>query len=44
MKFSSKKMKYFFKRYLNFEKEFGAEQNVEHVKELAQQYVETVMK
>jgi len=36
---SSKKMKFFFKRYLNFEKQYGTPETVEHVKQKAQDYV-----
>lgn len=36
---SSKKMKFLFKRFLEFEKENGNEQRVEHVKEKAREYV-----
>mmetsp|Transcript_5676 Transcript_5676/g.16878 ORF Transcript_5676/g.16878 Transcript_5676/m.16878 type:complete len:151 (+) Transcript_5676:5446-5898(+) len=38
---STKKMKYFFKRYLEFEKEFGTDDRVEAVKEKAREYVES---
>jgi len=38
---SSKKMKHFFKRYFNFEKEIGDESRVTHVKQKAQQYVDS---
>jgi len=41
MKWSSKKMKYFFKRFLEFEKEHGDEDTVEHVKQAAREYVES---
>jgi rRNA biogenesis protein RRP5 len=37
---SSKKMKYFFQRYLKFEKENGTPETVDHVREAAQNYVE----
>lgn len=40
MRMSSKKAKYFFKRYLEFEKNFGSDATVAHVKELARKYVE----
>jgi len=40
MKFSSKKMKFFFKKYLEFEKSLGDEGEVDHVKEAALAYVE----
>ena len=36
---SAKKIKYFYKRYLQFEKDFGDETAVERVKESARQYV-----
>jgi rRNA biogenesis protein RRP5 len=36
---SSKKMKFFFKRYLNFEKQYGTPETVESVKQKAQDYV-----
>lgn len=36
---SSKKMKFFFKRFLEFEKELGDEARVEHVKDKARSYV-----
>ena len=37
---SSKKMKFFFKRWLNFEKKVGDDEAVEHVKQKAREYVE----
>ena len=40
MKMSSKKMKFFFKKYLEYEKKFGNEKGVEHVKAQATAYVE----
>ena len=40
---SSKKMKYFFKRYLEFEKTEGDDETVEHVKKKAREYVESKM-
>jgi len=40
---SSKKMKYFFKRYLEFEKTEGDADTVEHVKKKAREYVESKM-
>lgn len=43
MKLSSKKAKFFFKRYLEFEKAFGTNSTVAHVKDLARQYVESTM-
>ncbi|TPX37287.1 hypothetical protein SeLEV6574_g07938, partial [Synchytrium endobioticum] len=42
LKVSSKKMKYFFKRYLEFEKSIGSGQGVEHVREAAKAYVDRV--
>jgi rRNA biogenesis protein RRP5 len=43
MKLSSKKAKFFFKKFLEFEKGFGSEATVSHVKDLARQYVENTM-
>ena len=43
LKLSSKKMKYFFKRYLEFEKEHGTDATVDHVKKRAREYVESKM-
>ncbi|KAJ3056513.1 Protein RRP5 [Rhizophlyctis rosea] len=40
LKLSSKKMKFFFKKYLDFEKSKGTAQGVEHVKQAAVAYVE----
>jgi rRNA biogenesis protein RRP5 len=40
---SSKKMKFFFKRYLDFEKTYGTDATVEHVKQRAREYVESKM-
>ena len=40
MKFPAKKMKVFFKRYLEFEEANGTPATVEHVKKSAQTYVE----
>eukprot|EP01029_Cantina_marsupialis_P032180 TRINITY_DN95_c2_g3_i1.p1 TRINITY_DN95_c2_g3~~TRINITY_DN95_c2_g3_i1.p1 ORF type:complete len:1447 (+),score=576.80 TRINITY_DN95_c2_g3_i1:517-4341(+) len=40
MKFSSKKMKHWFKRYLDFENQFGDESTQKHVKLLALAYVQ----
>jgi rRNA biogenesis protein RRP5 len=39
-----RKMKFFFKRYLSFEKEQGDASSQHHVKELAQSYVDKVIK
>ena len=44
MKLSSKKAKYFFKRYLEFERTFGSEATVSHVKDLVRSYVESTSK
>ncbi|KAF7723464.1 rRNA bioproteinsis protein rrp5 [Apophysomyces ossiformis] len=41
LKFSSKKMKFFFKKWLQFEKDNGSEDDVERVKEKALAYVES---
>ena len=41
MNLSSKKIKFFFKRYLDFEKQFGDELTEERVKTKAMQYVES---
>lgn len=43
MNLSSKKIKYFFKRYLDFEKQHGTAAQVEHVKQKARAYVESKM-
>lgn len=40
LKWSSKKMKHFLKRYLTFERQHGDEATAEHVKDLARAYVE----
>ncbi|RKO83650.1 hypothetical protein BDK51DRAFT_32283 [Blyttiomyces helicus] len=39
MKFSSKKIKFFFKKFLEFEKTHGTPEGVEHLKERAVAYV-----
>ena len=39
MKVSSKKMKFFFKKWLQYEKEHGSEEDAERVKEKALDYV-----
>ncbi|KAJ3367824.1 Protein RRP5 [Allomyces arbusculus] len=44
LKFSAKKIKFFFKKYLEFEKKFGNEQRVAYVKQRAVQYVEMLNK
>ena len=41
MSLSAKKMKFFFKRYLDFEKKFGSESSVDSVKQKAVEYVES---
>jgi rRNA biogenesis protein RRP5 len=41
MNMSSRKMKFFFKRYLAFEREHGDELSVEKVKTKAMEYVES---
>ncbi len=43
LKLSSKKAKFFFKRFLEFEKKWGDQLTIQHVKDLAQQYVESTM-
>lgn len=40
MRLSSKKAKFFFKRYLEFEKRHGSEAGIAHVKDLVRRYVE----
>ena len=40
MKFSSKKIKFFFKKYLEFEKMYGDETGIANVKNAAQLYVQ----
>ncbi len=40
---STKKMKHFFKRYLDFEKASGTPEGIEHVKEKARAFVESKM-
>ena len=37
---SQKKMKHFFKRYLDFERQYGDESTATHVKDLAKQYIQ----
>ena len=44
MTLSSKKMKFFFKRYLEYEKTEGDEETVEHVMQRAREYIESKMK
>ncbi|KAG2774744.1 rRNA biogenesis protein [Phytophthora cactorum] len=39
MEFSAKKMKFLFKKYLQFEQDQGDEEHVEHVKQLAKDFV-----
>jgi rRNA biogenesis protein RRP5 len=43
MSLSSKKMKFFFKRYLEYEKTEGDETTVEHVMQRAREYIESKM-
>jgi len=38
---SSKKMKFFFDRYLQYEKEFGSVETVQHVKDAAREFVQS---
>ncbi|KAJ2817176.1 rRNA biogenesis protein rrp5, partial [Coemansia furcata] len=42
MKHSSKKMKFFFKKWLAFEKAHGSEASIEHVKQRALEYVNSL--
>ncbi|KAI9173087.1 rRNA biogenesis protein rrp5 [Blastocladiella emersonii ATCC 22665] len=42
LKFSSKKIKFFFKKYLEFEKKFGDDARVAYVKQRAVEYVESL--
>ncbi len=42
LKLSTKKMKFFFKKYLDFERASGNERGVEHVKQAAMAYVESL--
>ncbi|ORZ36192.1 hypothetical protein BCR44DRAFT_1402217 [Catenaria anguillulae PL171] len=42
LKFSAKKIKFFFKKYLEFEKKFGDDSRVEYVKQRAVEYVEAL--
>lgn len=41
-KWSTKKMKFFFKKYLQFEKQFGTPDGVDAVKQAAMDYVATI--
>ncbi len=43
LKLSSKKAKFFFKRFLEFEKKWGDQLTIQNVKDLAQQFVESTM-
>ena len=43
LKLSSKKAKFFFKKFLEFEKQHGDQITIQNVKDLAQKYVETSM-
>jgi rRNA biogenesis protein RRP5 len=40
IKWSTKKMKFFFKKYLDFEKKKGSPEGVNHVKQAALDYVQ----
>ena len=42
LKWQPKKMKFFFKKYLEYEKKHGTPEGVEHVKKAAIRYVETI--
>jgi rRNA biogenesis protein RRP5 len=42
LKWPAKKMKFFFKKYLDYEKKHGTEEGAEHVKQAAMRYVETL--
>ncbi|KAJ1668258.1 rRNA biogenesis protein rrp5 [Coemansia sp. RSA 1646] len=42
MKFSSKKMKFLFKKWLGFEKTHGSEATIEHVKDRALEYINSL--
>nr|KAJ3421087.1 rRNA biogenesis protein rrp5 [Polyrhizophydium stewartii] len=42
LKWSAKKMKFFFKKYLDFEKKHGDAHGVEHVKQAAMRFVESL--
>ncbi|KAG7393023.1 hypothetical protein PHYPSEUDO_013511 [Phytophthora pseudosyringae] len=44
MEFSAKKMKFLFKKYLQFEQEQGDDEHVEHVKQLAKDFVASAAK
>ena len=41
MKLSAKKMKFFFKKFLDFEKSHGDDKHIEYVKKKAFEYVES---
>ena len=43
LKLSSKKAKFFFKKFLEFEKQYGDQLTIQQVKDLAQKYVESTM-
>lgn len=43
LKLSSKKAKFFFKKFLEFEKQYGDQLTIQQVKDLAQKYVESSM-
>jgi len=40
---NTKKMKFFFKRYLQYESKFGTQERVEYVKNKAREYIENQM-
>ncbi|KAJ2161365.1 rRNA biogenesis protein rrp5 [Coemansia sp. RSA 552] len=42
MRFSSKKVKFFFKKWLKFEKDHGTDGSIEHVKQRAREYVNSL--
>jgi hypothetical protein len=42
LKLSTKKMKFFFKRYLEFESAHGTAEQVQHVRDAARAYVESI--
>ena len=43
LKLSSKKSKFFFKKYLDFEKKHGNDETVQHVVQLARSYIESLV-
>lgn len=42
LQWNTKKMKFFFKKYLDYEKKHGTSEGVDHVKQAAIRYVETL--